>query len=86
MLQLQGTIKGTQYKISKELGFEFLKFRRWFRRLCLSIILDLHKLLSIYSILLLQEITYITPIIRIKLKHYCIIDILYYWIKNIFKY
>ena len=29
----------------------------------------LHKLLSIYSVLFLQEIVYITPKIRIKLKH-----------------
>ena len=30
-----GAIKGiSQLKIYKELGFESLKFRRWFRRLC----------------------------------------------------
>ena len=32
---LTGAIKGTsQLKIYNELGFESLKFRRWFRRLC----------------------------------------------------
>ena len=34
-LAITGAIKGTsQLKIYKELGFESLKFRRWFRRLC----------------------------------------------------
>ena len=32
---ITGAIKGTsQLKLYKELGFESLKFKRWFRRLC----------------------------------------------------
>ena len=34
-LAIIGAIKGNfKLKIYKELGFESLKFRRWFRRLC----------------------------------------------------
>ena len=34
-LAITGAIKETsQIKLYKELGFESLKFRRWFRRLC----------------------------------------------------
>ena len=34
-LAITGAIKGTsQLKLYKELGFESLKFRRWFRHLC----------------------------------------------------
>ena len=37
-LAITGAIKGTsQLKLYKELGFESLKFRRWFRRLCFFI-------------------------------------------------
>ena len=35
-LAITGAIKGTsQQKIYNELGFESLRFRRWFRRLCI---------------------------------------------------
>ena len=41
-LQLLVQLKASQLKIYRELGFEFLKFRRWFRQLCFF-----HKLRSI---------------------------------------
>ena len=35
-LAITGTIRGTSYeKLNQELGFEILKSRRWFRKLCL---------------------------------------------------
>ena len=35
-LAITGAIKGiSQLKIYNELGIEFLKFKRWFRRLCM---------------------------------------------------
>ena len=70
MLHLRGTIEGIRLKISKGLGFESLKFRRWFRSCCFFI--------SIYSIIISSEIVYLAPIIRIKLKHYCRIDLFKY--------
>ena len=67
-LTITGVIKGTsQLKIYKELGFEFLKFRRLFRHLCLF-----YKSRSAQTrryLFSIREILYITPIIRIKLKH-----------------
>ena len=38
LLAITSTIKGiSQLKLYKELGFESLKFRRWFRRQCFFI-------------------------------------------------
>ena len=43
-LAITGAIKGTsQLKIYNELGIESLKFRRWFRRLCVFLKLKLPK-------------------------------------------
>ena len=48
-LAITGAIKGTsQLKIYNELGIESLKFRRWFRRLCVFLKLKLPKFQSIY--------------------------------------
>ena len=67
-LTITGVIDGTsQLKIYKELGFEFLKFRRWFWHLCLF-----YKSRSAQTrkyLFSIREILYITPVIRIKLKH-----------------
>ena len=50
-LAITGAIKGTsQLKLYKELSFESLKFRRWFRRLCLFYKLKIHLFQSICMI------------------------------------
>ena len=55
-LAITGAIKGTsQQKIYNELGFESLRFRRWFRRLCAFYKIKTTQLPS-YMILFLKVI------------------------------
>ena len=76
-LAITGVIKEmSQLKIYKELGFQSLKYRRWFRHLCFF-----YKLRSTQTPKYLYNFfpsgkyiyiyIYIRLVIRMKLKHYC---------------
>ena len=69
-LAITGAIKGTsQLKLYKELGFESLKFRRWFRwlySLCKLKTTQIPKYL--FDLIPKGSCIHITPKIRVKLK------------------
>ena len=79
-LAITGAIKGTsQLKIYNELGLESLKFRRWFRRLCVFYKIEITQTPKyLYELLPTESHTFITRNIENVETYYCS--------TNLFKY
>ena len=76
-LAITGAIKGiSQLKIDNELGFESLKFRRWFRRLCVFYKIKTTQIPKyLYELLLTESHTYNTRNIENVETYYCRTDL-----------
>ena len=79
-LVITGAIKGTsQQKIYNELGFESLRFRRWFRRLCAFYKIKTTQLPSyLYDLIPKNNHNYNTRNIGHLNPHYCRTDVFKY--------
>ena len=81
-MAITGTIKGTtQLKIYNELGFESLKFRRWFSQLCLFYKIKTTQIPKyLYELLPTESHTYKTCNIETVETYYCRADIFKYFL------
>ena len=79
-LTITGAIRGTsQLKIYNELGFESLKFRRWFRRLCVFYKIKTTQIPKyLYELLPTESHTYNTRNIENVETYYCRTDLFKY--------
>ena len=79
-MAITGVIKGTsQLKIYNELGVESLKFRRWFRRLCVFYKIKATQIPKyLYELLPTESHTYNTRNIENVEAYYCRTDLFKY--------
>ena len=79
-MAITGAIKGTsQLKIYNELGFESLKFRRWFRRVCVVYKIKTNQIPKyFYELLPTESHTYNTRNIENFETYYCRTDLFKY--------